>query len=337
VPSPLSKNCCRFAARSRSSGRAALDGGSRTARHALLCCLVFLGVAPASSASESPSRIISLNPSLTAILLELGAREALVGIDDYSARQQPTLSGLPRVGGLFNPSLEAVVGLRPDLVVLVPSVEQRDFRQRLEALGIRVVAFDNIRFGQVLANIRELGVLVGKPEAAESRVRAIERMRAAVATATQSLGAPRTVVVLQREPTFIVGRGSFIDEMLGVVGADNLGASFDAPYPRVSVEWMVGAAPEVLIDMSPDTQAPAEYWSRWPSLPAHLNGRVLHLDPAQITLPGPNLDRSLELLAVALHGEAVARALAGSAKEPVGEAASGATAPSRAVATGEAP
>jgi hypothetical protein len=80
-------------------------------------------------------RVVSLNPSLTAMVIALGGREQLVGVDDYSART-PAAAGLPTVGGLYNPSLEAVVALAPDLVVLVPSAEQRAFRERLEALGI---------------------------------------------------------------------------------------------------------------------------------------------------------------------------------------------------------
>ncbi len=81
--------------------------------------------APASSAPAK--RVVSLNPSLTSILVALGAADALVGVDDFSARQEPGVAGLPRVGGLYDPNLEAVVTLRPDLVVLVHSVQQRDF------------------------------------------------------------------------------------------------------------------------------------------------------------------------------------------------------------------
>src|SRR5262245_26024187 len=91
---------------------------------------------PAAAAAAGPARrVVSLTPSLTAIALALGAREQLVGVDDYSARD-PGAAGLPTVGGLYDPSLEAVVALVPDLVMLVPSAEQRGFQERLAAARV---------------------------------------------------------------------------------------------------------------------------------------------------------------------------------------------------------
>lgn len=250
-------------------------------------------------------RIVSLNPSLTAILISIGARDSLVGVDDFSSRQQPEVKDLPLVGGLFSPSLEAVVALEPDLVVLVPSAEQRDFRSRLEALGIELAVFHNIRYEQVLENIERLGKLVGRQPQAAARIDAIEQTRAAVKRAVARRARPKTLVILQRSPIFVVGRGSFIDEMLTTVGADNLGATFEEAYPRVATEWLVAAAPEVLLDMSLDPEDAADFWSRWSTIPAVREGRVHRLEAAQVTLPGPQLDQALEMLASALHGDAI--------------------------------
>lgn len=250
-------------------------------------------------------RIVSINPSLTAILLALGAGDALVGVDDYSALQQPEVASLPRVGGLFSPSLEAVVALSPDAVVAVPSVEQRDFRNRLEALGVRVLLFQNVEFAEVLENIAVLGRLVGREREALLRIRRIEAARAAATRLTKNRRHPRTVVVLQRDPLFVVGGGSFIDGLLVAAGAENLGASFDDPYPRVALEWLIDGEPQVLIDMTKEAAGvgdPLAFWSRWPAIPAVAEGRVLHLDPQQVTLPGPYLDRSIETLVAVLHG-----------------------------------
>ena len=102
---------------------------------ALVAALLFtLGALPAAGGLPA-RRVVSLNPSLTATLVALGAGAQLVGVDDYSARQQSAVRELPAVGGLFTPSLEAILGLAPDLVALVPSAQQRDLRARLEALG----------------------------------------------------------------------------------------------------------------------------------------------------------------------------------------------------------
>jgi iron complex transport system substrate-binding protein len=261
---------------------------------------------PEPPAPPAPAhRIVSMNPSLTRILVALGARDALVGVDDFSARAEPAVADLPRVGGLYSPSLEAVVALAPDLVVLVPSAEQRDFRKRLEALGVPVLELDPVSWDQVLETITTLGRRTGREAAARERVAAIRRARQAVERATAGLPRPRTVLVLQREPLFVVGRGSFLDEMLSIAGARNLGAELGEPWPRTSLEWLIAAAPQVLLDSDADPTPAATFWSRWPSLPAVAAGRVVPLDAGLVTLPGPNLDRALVRLAQALHGPAL--------------------------------
>jgi iron complex transport system substrate-binding protein len=250
-------------------------------------------------------RIVSVNPSLTAILLALDAADALVGVDEFSAAQHPETAHLPRVGGLFNPSLEAVAALAADAVIVVPSVEQRDFVNRLEEMGVRVLVLENIELAQVLENIAELGALVGRDAQAAERIEAIERAVAAAVHVTRARPRPRVLVVLQRDPVFVVGRRGFIDELLTAAGGENLGSTFGDAYPQVALEWLIEAAPEVLIDMTTEPTEPIEYWSRWPTIPAVAGERVLHLDPKTVTLPGPYLDRSLLSLVEALHGAAV--------------------------------
>jgi iron complex transport system substrate-binding protein len=264
----------------------------------------------AAPASPPAERVVAMNPSLAAMLVAIGARDVLVGVDDYSRGSQSELAGLPAVGGLANPSLERVVALRPDLVVLVPSFEQRDFRARLRGVGIPLLELDPKSFDEVLAALRALGAAVGRRDAAEARIVAIEQARARVEQAVRGLPRPRALLVLQRDPLFVVGRGSFIAEMLESAGAHNLGAELDGPYPRVSLEWLVSRAPEVLLDSSRDATPAPDYWARLPSLPAVRSGRVVSLSPGTATLPGPWLDRGLWILARALHGDALPRGAA---------------------------
>lgn len=257
-----------------------------------------------------PSRVISLNPSLTAILLAIGQRDRLVGIDDFSAQQIPEVSQLPRVGGLFAPSLEAVVSLAPDLVVLVPSAEQRDFRQRLEALKIKVESFQNFQFDEVLENITRLGALTGAAQVASQRVAAIEQIRVAVERTVASLTSdeqpPLSIaMVLQRDPLFVVGGSNFIDSMLSIAGTRNIAADYREPYPRVAMEWLVAASPQMLVDLSPEAIDAMVYWKRWPNIQAVKNHRLFPLDAALISMPGPALDQSLLLLARTFWGAEV--------------------------------
>ncbi len=281
--------------------------------------------APRVAAPGEPSararwpRLVSLNPSLTAIVARLGASAALVGVDDYSVRVEPALADRPRVGGLFDPSLEAVMALRPERVLVVAGLEQASHGEALRRLGLEVEVFENERYEQVLANIERIGRLVDREAQAGERIAAIRALRAAVERAVAGRPRPRTVIVLDRSPLYLVGGETFLDELLQAVGAQNLGAEVARGYPRGSLEWLVAAGPELLIDLSPQAEAEAAggaasaagdtdalaFWSRWPSLPAVKSGRVLALDATRVSLPGPDLDRALRDLAVAVHGAGI--------------------------------
>lgn len=252
--------------------------------------------APHAAATGLP-RIVSLNPSITNILVALGAGESLVGVDDWSARVQPAVAELPKVGGLFNPSLEAILALAPDLVALVPSAQQRDLRNRLGSLEIDVLVLENLTLAQVLASIAALGARVDREAAAQVRIDTIREAWRVTTERNAGRTRPRTVLVLQRDPLYIVGRGSFLDEMLTAAGAENLGAGFDEEYPRAGTEWLIGAAPELVLDAAGDAASARAHWSQWPSLPAVAADRIISIPAEDLTMPGPDLEHSLALLA----------------------------------------
>jgi iron complex transport system substrate-binding protein len=209
------------------------------------------------------------------------------------------------VGGLHDTSLEAVAELAPDLVVLVPSVEQRDFRGSLERLGIPYRAFNPLRFDEVLDTIEALGEAVGYGEVAGRRVAEILEVRRRLEARRGELPSARGVLVITRDPLFVVGPGSFIDEMLEVAGIENIGRGLEGAYPRATLEWLVAGAPELILDADGDAESAAAFWSSWPSLPAVQQGRVVSIPQGVATLPGPHLDRGLEMLARAARGEPV--------------------------------
>jgi iron complex transport system substrate-binding protein/vitamin B12 transport system substrate-binding protein len=270
---------------------------------ALALLLALVSLRSFGEPAQALPRVVSLNPSLTEILLALDAEPALVGIDDWSARDRPELASLPRVGGLFNPSLEGILALEPDLVVWVPSAQQRNLRERLEALGIEVLVLENITLAQVLDSIERLGARVQRAQQARLRVRAIRKAWTREQRRAQRGPHPRTVLVLQRDPLFVVGGGSFLDAMLRAAGAENAAGEFEEAYPRVGVEWLIAAAPQLIIDAAEGPERAREHWSRWPSLPAVAAGRVVTVPPDTVTLPGPQLDRAVALLGRVVRGE----------------------------------
>jgi iron complex transport system substrate-binding protein len=265
-------------------------------------------------AKATAKRIISMNPSLTRTLIALDAADLLVGVDEYSATTEKAVSGLPRVGGLFNPSLEGVLALNPDLVVLVPSVAQRDFRSRLDDLGVEALAFPNLSFDELLDSIQALGDRVGRCDAARERVAAIRSVWSEVAQAVSGRPRRTAVLIIQRDPLYVAGAGSYLNTMLEAAGLDNVAAKYAESYPLISLEWLIAAGPEVIVDSTDDPTLAAQYWSRWPSIPAVSNGAVIPVQKGIVTLPGPYIDRSLQTLADAIGAQApVSNAPAGEA------------------------
>ena len=88
----------------------------------------------------------------------------------------------------------------------------------------------------------------------------------------------------------------------GQAGAENAAGGIAEAYPRVSLEWLIAARPEVILDATETSEPPAEYWARWPSLPAVAAGRVIAIPADEVTLPGPHLERGLRILGDALAG-----------------------------------
>ena len=247
-----------------------------------------------------------MNPSLTRTLIALGAAEFLVGVDEYSATTEPAVEGLPRVGGLLNPSLEAVLALNPDLVVLVPSVAQRDFRSRLSDLGVEVLGLPNLSFDELLESIQALGDRVGRCEAARQRIAAIRSAWSEVAQAASSRPRRSAILIIQRDPLYVAGAGSYLNTMLEATGLDNVAGKYSESYPRISLEWLIAVGPDVIVDSTDDPISAPAYWSQWPSIPAVANGRVVPVQEGIVTLPGPYIDRSLQNLAEAIESEATA-------------------------------
>lgn len=263
-----------------------------------------------SLSAEPARRVVSLYPSLTAILLAIGAADALVGVDAFSAQRQPQLAGVAQVGGLYNPSVERVLALRPDLVVAVPSVAQRGFLERLRALNAPLLELNPVSFEDVAVSVETLGRRVGRSRAAGARANALRQARRRAEALVRGRPPVPTLFVVERDPVFVAGPGSFLDDMLRAAGARNLAASFKSPWPRVSREWLIAAAPELLLDASPDPQPAPRWWARWPSLPAVQRGRVVQLRSREVTLPGPWLDRALLRLFQSVQGPELAAVLA---------------------------
>ena len=251
----------------------------------------FLGPKP----PEKVRRVVTLAPSLTETVLALGAGSTLVGVSRFDEAKE--VAALPRVGGFVNPSVEAVLRLKPDLLLVQPGPGNQQPVEKLAELGTPVLLLPLQTVADTEAALRAVGAALGKQKEAEAIVQGIESTRARVREAAGKLPAPRVLFVYGFEPLVIAGPGSFADELLRDAGAVNVAADATSAYPVFSLERAIRARPEVVVDAA-DVDVGKDKLRAFPGLS---QARWTEVPSLALLQPGPSLGRGLEELFTLLH------------------------------------
>ncbi len=252
-------------------------------------------------------RVVSLAPSVTEILFALGVGDRVVGVSAY-CDYPPEAQRIDRIGTFLTPNVERILAKQPDLVIGVPSPGNRAPVENLRSLGLRVVIVDPEGVAAILESIRSIAAAVGVPEEGERLVGAIGRRLAALAGRLEGAARRRVLMVVGRAPLMAAGRGTYQDELIRLAGGDNVAAASGEHWPNLGVEFVIAAAPEVIIDVSMGSEATSAdgamaFWRAFPTVPAVRDRRV-HTEGASALLrPGPRVAETLELVARYVHPE----------------------------------
>ncbi len=237
--------------------------------------------------ARAPARIVSLLPSLTESLCALQACERLVGTDRYS-NWPPRVQALPKLGGIEDTPFELIVKLKPDLVLASKSHRLLD---RLDALGIPVVALESQTHADVQRTLGVLGRLLEQPDAATRAWQAIEAdLQRAAARVPAALRGKAVYFEVGSAP-YAAGRASFIGETLERLGLGNSVPAEMGPFPKLNPEFVVRAQPHVVMATAREAATMRER-PGWKSLAALRDGRVCAFETPQWELlirPGPRL------------------------------------------------
>lgn len=249
-------------------------------------------------------RIVSLVPSVTQTLKEMGADDRLVGRTDFDTAEWA--QGLPSVGGGLEPNLEAIVALRPDLVVRFAGSQDRRTPARLDDLGIPHVAVRPDRVADVLQAIRMVGSSTGLEEEAEGLAARIMEGLDDVGRRVERLPRRRVAYVLGGTPPWVAGPGTYIHELVAIAGGDNVFADLDDLYAAVSPEEVRSRDIEIVLVSGVDAFDPS----------LAPEARIEVVD-ASIEIPGPGLADAALRLAELIHGPLHSPApAAGGARDP---------------------
>jgi len=266
---------------------------------ALLC-----GCREEAPPSQTPQRIVVLAPSLSETLFALDLGDRVVGVGDYS-RWPPEAADKPRLGGLFDPNLERIVALKPDLAVLLPG--ERELGSKLERLGVATLYIPSETLADVKRAITEISRRCGVPERGE---RLLAEWRAGLAPQTMP-GSPRVLLSVGRRAgsltdVLVAGPGTFLDELLRRLGGVNVFADAPTLYPQIGLEEVVARAPDIILELRSEPVAPevaatlVRDWRQLPDLPAVRNGRIEVIADYYALIPGPRLPQLYKEMRVAL-------------------------------------
>lgn len=256
--------------------------------------------------SAQPRRVISTAPSFTETMFAIGAGDRVIGVSQH-CHFPAEVDRLPRIGTYIRPNIEAIVRLKPDLVLV--HKEQPEVLKQLNNLGIKTLSLKNTGLEDTFTAIREVGTALGMTAEASKLEQSIRGRLEALRKA--SAGGPRRslLFVVGRSPgrlegLIVVGKGSYLNELMTIAGGRNAFADSPVTYPRISVEGVLRTDPDVIVDMGDMAEtigvseahklSVVKLWQQQSSLKAVKGNRVFAVAADIFVVPGPRIAEAAE-------------------------------------------
>ncbi len=212
------------------------------------CARVFFP-AEEVAGQESHRRIVSLAPSVTESLFAMGFGHRVVGVTDFDLFPED-VADLPKVGGYYDPSLEKILALEPDLVVGVKTFHA-ELLDRLQSLGVPVLGLVvHRRFDDIRLAMERLAEELGKPGAAEAAWRnMLDELEEVKNKVKRLFGAhpPSVMVVVWHDPLTIAGGHNYIDDIMDAINLPNAAGDIRYTFPVIDRENLLVRNPDVLV------------------------------------------------------------------------------------------
>ena len=259
-----------------------------------------------------PRRIIAIAPNSAEIICALGACDAVVGAGKFCVFP-PELKNRPQIGGLYDPDLEKIIALRPDL--LVTRGRNESLERLCEQSMIPIYHDETDTLAGIENGVRELGSVLNRCAEAERLVADFRLRLDAVRTRIRGKDRPRVMLTVARQPDRLAnilttGRGTFLDEMIAVAGGVNIFGDIDMIYPEVSPEAILAKQPQVIIEMMPEVVLTdelaarmGEQWRRLGTIPAVAENRVYFVTDENGLIPSPRYAEFIEKISRLFHPE----------------------------------
>jgi len=245
-------------------------------------------------------RIVSLAPNMTEILFALGLGDRIVGVTSF-CDYPPEAKKKPKIGGMSNPSLEAVVSLKPDIVVMTTDGNPKEFEERLRSLKIKTYVFWGRQISELPQGLREMGTALGVKEKADTLAKEIEESLDRLKRKHRGYQKRKILFVVWPEPLIVAGSGSIAHEAITILGGENIAAKAATSYPKYSLEEILRQSPDIIfigkgMDKEMDKVSQG-FLGRLRNAPAVRNKNVFFVNEYLYRL-GPRTMKGIEELAM---------------------------------------
>lgn len=251
-------------------------------------------------------RIVSLTPSITEILFALDAGDRVRGVTAW-CDYPPEAASLPVVGDFLKPNMEAMLAIKPDLVILAATGNLlRESYDNLVRLDLEVLVVWNNTIDETFEAVREIGRVLKIDQDAARLEKTLRQKLDETKKRYEGLPKKRILWVMGRKPLVAVGEGTFQNELIESLGGINVATGMGA-WPVLNMEFVLAADPEIIIDSAMDDESDENQWKRFSSLTAVNEGRIHHLNSDLVYRPGPRMAEGLDLVGRTLFPEISSR------------------------------
>ena len=293
---------------------------------ALIVCVALSACTPRGTANQSGAReitddagrrvslpakvdrVVSLAPNLTEIMFAVGAGNRLVGRTSY-CDYPPEAKAIAEVGDTLHPSLETIIALKPQVVLVSTASQLEVFTNQLQGQNIAVYVTDPHDLEGVFRSIEQIGEIVGEKDQANRLVQKLRERTNAVEQAVKQKTPVRVFYQVSGEPLYTAGHDSFVTDLMHRAGGASVTADVPGAWPKYSNESALAARPEAIILPTGGSMgaANANVAEALRQSPAALQGRVYKINDDHLARPGPRSVDGLEEMARALHPDAFAK------------------------------
>ncbi|TFG75889.1 MAG: ABC transporter substrate-binding protein [Thermodesulfobacteriales bacterium] len=270
---------------------------------------IFIIITASYSYSDNkPQRIVSLSPNLTQVIYALGYMDQVVGVtifDEYP----PQVIDLPKVGGWINPNYEAILALKPDLVVLMKD-QDISFGEKLRNLGLKTfIAKSNDSIKDIIQAISDLGEILGESEEAKKLTLGIQSDLNEIEQKTKNTKKKSVMIVVGRNPgtledIYVIGRNNYIDELITLAGGENV-VENERNALKITKEAIFTFNPDIIIEINHqqiDREAEIlAIWSTLKQVEAVKNNQVHILSSKVLLHPSQRIVDGAQTLTEILH------------------------------------